>query len=135
MPTPGPRKVNRYTNEFKRTAVRLTEAQGVQVKDVAEALDIHPFMLSKWRKEAREGLLVDKPRPASAKKAKPKPKPKPKPAKRAPSAAEVSKLSRVKKELEQLRKEHELLKKFIRFRAEMKRRSLRSSRGSEDDSR
>lgn len=129
----GPKKVNRYTKEFKRTAVKLTEAQGVQVKDVAEALDIHPFMLSKWRKEAREGLLVEKP-PAAPRK-KEKPKPKPKPAKRSPSAVEVSKLARVKRELEQLRKEHELLKKFIRFRAEMKARSSPSSRGSEDDSR
>ncbi len=30
---------------------------GVQVQAVAEALEIHPFMLSKWRKEAREGVL------------------------------------------------------------------------------
>ena len=31
---------------------------GVQVKDVAQALDIHPFMLSSWRKEYREGKIV-----------------------------------------------------------------------------
>ena len=64
----GPKKVNKYTNQLKRTAVRLSQAPGVKVKDVAEALDIHPFMLSRWRKEAREGLLVDRPRE------KPKPK-------------------------------------------------------------
>jgi len=35
----------------------------VQVKEVAEALDIHPFMLSRWRKEYKEGIIVaDKPR-------------------------------------------------------------------------
>lgn len=138
MPAPkAARKVSRYSLEFKRTAVKLTQAQGVQVKDVADALDIHPFMLSKWRKDAREGKLVERaPKPA---KTKPKPKPKAKViAKRrpkTPSAVEVSKLSRVKKELELLRKEHDLLKKFIRFRSEMKRRNSPSSPGSEGNSR
>ena len=49
----GPRKIHRYTAEFKLKAVKLSELKGVQVQDVAEALDIHPFMLSRWRKEAR----------------------------------------------------------------------------------
>ncbi len=53
----GPRKVHRYTAEFKLKAVKLSELNGVQVQDVAEALDIHPFMLSRWRKEAREGRI------------------------------------------------------------------------------
>src|SRR5439155_21805429 len=30
---------------------------GVQVQTVADALDIHPFMLSRWRKEVRDGVL------------------------------------------------------------------------------
>jgi hypothetical protein len=42
----GPRKVHRYSAEFKLKAVKLSDLGGVQVKDVAEALDIHPFMLS-----------------------------------------------------------------------------------------
>ena len=54
----GPRKVHRYSAEFKRKAVSLSDLAGVQVKDVAEALDIHPFMLSRWRKEARDGRLL-----------------------------------------------------------------------------
>lgn len=41
----------RYTDEFKATAVALSFVGGVQSKDVAEALDIHPLMLSRWRKE------------------------------------------------------------------------------------
>ena len=48
----GPRKIHRYSIEFKSKAVSLSNLAGVQVKDVAEALDIHPFMLSRWRKEA-----------------------------------------------------------------------------------
>ena len=52
----SPPKVHRYSMHFKATAVRLSELPDVLIKDVAEALDIHPFMLSRWRKQAREGL-------------------------------------------------------------------------------
>ena len=45
----GPKKVHRYSAEFKVKAVKLSDLSGVQVKDVAEALDIHPFMLSRRR--------------------------------------------------------------------------------------
>jgi transposase len=117
----GPKKVNRYSVELKRTAVRLTEAPGARVKDVAESLDIHPFMLSGWRKLAREGLLVKQP----AAKARAKSK-----RKRAPSMVEMSKYAQLKRELEALRKEHEFLKKFDRFRAQLKAKGSRSSRGS-----
>jgi len=37
--------------------VKLTEVPGIEVQVVAEALDIHPVMLSRWRQEAREGRL------------------------------------------------------------------------------
>jgi transposase len=45
----GPRKLYRYSAEFKLKAVRLSQIEGVQVQDVADALEIHPFMLSRWR--------------------------------------------------------------------------------------
>ncbi|WP_292959268.1 transposase [Neptuniibacter sp. UBA6509] len=51
-----PRKTWQYSNEFKAKAVQLTYLDDVKVKDVAATLDIHPFMLSRWRKELREGL-------------------------------------------------------------------------------
>ena len=60
MPKPGPRTTYKYSDEFKATAVRLSELGGVAVQDVAEALYIHPFMLSRWRKHAREGLIMTK---------------------------------------------------------------------------
>lgn len=53
----GPKKVHRYSLEFKLTAVKLSQLRGVHVQAVAAALDIHPFMLSRWRKEARDGVL------------------------------------------------------------------------------
>jgi transposase len=115
----GPKKVNQYSLELKRTAVRLTEAPGARVKDVAESLDIHPFMLSRWRKLAREGLLAKKPSKSKSSKTK-----------RPPSMVEMSKYAQLKRELEALRKEHEFLKKFDRFRAQLKAKGSRSSRGS-----
>jgi transposase-like protein len=39
----GPRKVHRYSVEFKLKAVKLSDLAGVQVQDVADALEIHPF--------------------------------------------------------------------------------------------
>jgi len=48
MPRARPRAVQKYSDEFKLTAVRLSQQPGVQVKTVAVALEIHPFMLSVW---------------------------------------------------------------------------------------
>ncbi len=53
MPKPGPRTTRRYSPTFKATAVRLSRLPGVRVQDVAASLYIHPFMLSRWRKQAR----------------------------------------------------------------------------------
>ena len=50
--------MRRYSDEFKLAAVRLSQEPGIQVQTVAAALAIHPFMLSKWRKDARDGRLA-----------------------------------------------------------------------------
>ena len=131
MPAPkSKKKVLQYSHREKLTAVRLSEAPGVKVKDVAAALDIHPFMLSRWRKEAREGLLGAAPMAVKKRRGGRVPKPKP----RSPSAAQMTKYAQLKKQHEQLRKEHEFLKKFDRFRAQMKAKGSRSSRGSGENS-
>ncbi len=52
-----PRKTWQYTKDFKVTVVKLSYQAGIQVKHVAEGLDIHPFMLSRGRKEYGEGRL------------------------------------------------------------------------------
>ena len=59
MPRAGLRKISRYSGEFKATAVKLSSLSGVLIQDVARELDIHPFMLSRWRKEVREGKIVE----------------------------------------------------------------------------
>ena len=61
MGTPGPQKTKRYSLEFKLQAVAMSQQPGVLVQDVAESLCIHPFMLSRWRKQARDGLLLGPP--------------------------------------------------------------------------
>jgi transposase len=58
MARAGPRKVERYGDRFKATAVKLSGLPGVMIKDVAAALDIHPFMLSLWRRQVRDGVIV-----------------------------------------------------------------------------
>ena len=114
MPRSGPRTVRRYSDEFKLTAVRLSQQSGIQVKTVAAALEIHPFMLSKWRKDVREGLVRGKARKA------PSPGP----------AREIAQLQALEAKYAELREEHELLKKAIRFCSARKATSSPSSRRS-----
>lgn len=56
----GRMKKHRYSNEFKVTAVKLANSPSILTMDVAEALKIHPFMLSLWNKKYRAGKLKDK---------------------------------------------------------------------------
>ena len=111
MPRSGPRKVYKYSDEFKLTAVRLSQQPGMQVQTVAAALEIHPFMLSKWRKDVKDGRLRGRPRKA------------PKPG----VAREIAQLHALERKYAELEEEHDLLKKAIRFWSARKPRSLRSS--------
>lgn len=99
MPRARPRAVRKYSDEFKLTAVRLSQQPGLQVQTVAQALEIHPFMLSKWRKDARDGRLRGR--------APPGPAPGP--------AREIAQLAALEKAHALLQEEHDLLKKAIRF--------------------
>jgi transposase len=42
----GSRKIARYGDLFKATAVKLSSLPGMLIKDVAAALGVYPFMLS-----------------------------------------------------------------------------------------
>lgn len=113
MPRPGPRTTYKYSDEFKATAVRLSELRGVEVQDVAASLYIHPFMLSRWRKQAREGKIVTKNVKIER-----------------DIAAELKELRKIKKAYERLKVEHDLLKKAIEFTSEQKATSSSSSTAS-----
>ena len=57
VPRSGPRTLYKYADECKQTAARLSPQPGMQVKTVAAALEIDPFMLSKWREDVRDGII------------------------------------------------------------------------------
>lgn len=44
-----------YTTEFKKSFVRLANHRYIQAIDIAEALDIHPVLIYRWRKEYNDG--------------------------------------------------------------------------------
>jgi transposase len=109
-----PRKTWRYTEEFKAKAVQLSDLEGVTVKEVAETLDIHPFMLSRWRKEYREGNIVaDKRKKVTSLKK---------------DMAELDKIRKLENEIARLKQENDLLKKWQRFLAEEHQNDIDSSR-------
>ena len=112
------KKTHRYSNEFKTKAVQLSLMDGVQVQTVAETLDIHPFMLSRWRKEYREGKIVsDKRRKVVSLKQ---------------DKAELDKVKRLEKENARLRQENDLLKKWQRFLAAEHARNSDSSTDTDE---
>ena len=106
MPRPGPRTTYRYSDEFKATAVRLSKLPGVEVQDVAASLYIHPFMLSRWRKQARDGIIVTKDVKLDRE-----------------TASELKELRKIKKAYERLKLEHDILKKAIEFNSTRKKTS------------
>lgn len=109
------KKLPRYSLEFKRKAVKLTQVPGLEVQAVAKGLDLHPVMLSRWRQEARTGRLRGKrEQPRVTKKL----------------VSELRRLQELEKEHKLLQEEHELLKKAIRFTSELRAQSSRSSKAS-----
>ena len=115
MPAPkGPRKVRRYSDAFKLKAVSLAQMEGVSTEEVAAALLVHPIMLTRWKRDLREGRLVRKP----GMQLDPDPK----------LVAELREFRELKRKYKLLQEEHELLKKAILFTSELKRKSSRTSR-------
>ena len=109
----GPVKVRRYSLEFKLKAVKLSQLKGVEVQAVADALEIHPFMRSRWRKEARDGVLRGR---VSVPKAV-----------KAPPARTMKRFQVLQRAHALLQEEHALLKKLIRFTSARKPTSSPSS--------
>ncbi len=82
-----------YTVEFKREAVRLSEQAGVSVAQIAQELGVSDYSFYKWRKQAREsGELAF---PGNGKVA---------------LTAEQQENVRLKRELERVKQERDILK-------------------------
>ncbi|OOE61529.1 transposase [Salinivibrio sp. IB282] len=100
------KKTAQYSLDFKLKAVEWSYETHRTVKSVAEALDIHPFMLSKWPKAYRDGefgmvkSLKNKVKPDKAK----------------------DELSALKRRITELEEENDILKKWQRFQAEQRRK-------------
>jgi transposase-like protein len=109
---------NYYDDQFKATAVALTNIEGVKATDVAEALFIHPVMLYRWRMETRNGTLMSRKRDINI-----DPK----------MRSELKRLRKLEREHNLLKQEHDLLKKAIQFSLERKKKSSSSSMPNEDD--
>jgi len=131
----GPKKVHRYSLEFKIQAVRLASHPDIQTQDVARALDIHPFMLSKWKKDYREGKLkpaaeaagLSLPKALLVSVADPEKRALKKQVKQLQAKVEARREVRtLERKLAALEVEHDLLKKVIRFNIERRRRSSNS---------
>jgi transposase len=101
----NPRQTWVYSNEFKIKAVKLSYQPDIQSKQVAEGLGIHPFMLSRWGKEYREGKIQGDGQKR---------------------VGVANKNARLKKEVERLKKENDLLKKWQQFLAEEHQNDLDS---------
>ena len=111
----GRLKKHRYSSEFKVTAVKLASHPGIETQEVAAALAIHPFMLSRWKKEYREGKLTGKGHP-NLKEIKGMEN----------AVAGHRRVRELEAALKKARIENDLLKKAIQFNLERSQRSVRS---------
>jgi transposase len=103
MARAGPRTVSAHGDSFKLQAVKLSQVEGVQVKDVAESLCIHPNVLSLWRKQVRLGTLKGDACELPSRR-----------------VTELKKLKELEQKYALLQMEHDLLKKAIRFVSQKK---------------
>lgn len=89
-----------YNYQFKHAAVSVANHPDIQTQSVAEALKIHPFMLSRWKKELRDGVMENNDKSAR-------------------SIHELhdarKKIKALEKELKRLREENAVLKKAERI--------------------
>jgi transposase len=89
-----------YNYQFKHTAVSVANHPDIQTQDVAEALKIHPFMLSRWKKQLRDGVLEDNDQEARSRNELLKAK---------------EKIKKLERELKRVREENAVLKKAERI--------------------
>jgi transposase len=105
-------RTKKYSDEFKATAVLMSHLDDCSVKSVAESLDIHPVMLSNWRRMYDEGKIkVDK-RKKKVKKSK--------------KLSDNEQINTLLAEIDRLKMENDILKKWQRFLAEQRRKNINS---------
>ena len=102
----------KYSDEFKAKAVLLSHLETCSVKSIAESLDIHPVQLSIWRRQYDQGeIMADK-----RKKIIKQPK----------NLKQSQKDAALQLEIDRLKVENDILKKWQRFLAEQRGKSSNS---------
>ncbi len=92
----------RYTREFKLEAVRLYEASGKSMRTIEQELGITPYLLSKWVQQFREQEAAAFPGKGKL-------------------PEKDAELQRLRREVEILRQERDILKKVVVIFSEPKR--------------
>ena len=95
-----------YSLEFKQQAVLFASHPDIPVNEVANILGIHPFMLSRWKKEMKDKKLTGKNTITTPK---------------SDLVAANKIISQLENKLHALEEENEILKKFNRFVADKNR--------------
>jgi transposase len=85
------RSRRQFTEEFKAEAVQMVEDSGGQIAKVARELNVHDSSLGNWVRQARER------------------------AEGAPTAAERAEIRELKRELERVRRERDILGKAVAY--------------------
>ena len=96
---------------FPSSEIRFTQSLVGNLDGWLLELDVHPFMLSLWRKQAREKVIVARASKLDVE-----------------TTAELRRLKELERRYKVLKEEHELLKKAIRFASGRKRKSSPSSK-------
>ncbi len=97
-------RVIEYSVEFKIKVVRLTNELDVKAVDIANILNLHPMMIYRWRQEYSPSRRI-----SMTKDSKPK------------NHEKDDEIKRLKKELAQVKKENDFLKKWERYLADQKK--------------
>ena len=107
-------RVIEYSIDFKIKVVQLTDGLDVNATQIAEILGLHPVMVYRWRQEFREGKLVAEPTRKISMNKEDTEQPR--------SKEERSELARLRKQVVDLKKENDFLKKWDRYLKDQKRR-------------
>ncbi len=109
-------RVIEYSKEFKVMVVNLSHIEGLQIKQMSECMGLHPLMVSRWRKEVRDGKLSsDVTRRIQM-------------TLKAPSNLKrtASKTKQLEAEIKKLKKENSLLKKWQGYLTEIRKNDSNS---------
>lgn len=108
------KRVIEYSVEYKLKVIELTEKLDVETVKIAEVLDLHPMMVYRWRQEHREGKFAPQPTRRISMTKEPPDGPE--------SEKEKSELKRLRREVAELKKENDFLKKWERYLKDQKQR-------------